>query len=93
MRRTKAQLKVAAALLADPDARHYGYPLGKTAGVRSGVLYPLLTRWENLGVLTSEWDDPDPHDPGRPRRRYYTITPTGQAALADLLNPSPNRSN
>lgn len=70
--------------MAEPDARHYGYPLSRAAKVRSGVLYPLLTRWEGLGVLTSEWDAPDPQNPGRPRRRHYTLTPAGRDALTDL---------
>lgn len=84
VRRTKAQAKVAKVLTDDPDGRHYGYPLSRTSGVRSGVLYPMLTRFEAAGFLASEWDDPDPDHPSRPRRRHYTITPAGRAALGAL---------
>jgi PadR family transcriptional regulator PadR len=84
MRRTKAQVKVAKALTAEPDGRHYGYPLSRAAGVRSGVLYPMLSRFEAAGLIVGEWDDPDPDHPSRPRRRHYTITPVGRTTLADL---------
>lgn len=82
MRRTKALVKVASVLMAEPDTRFYGYPLSRTAGVRSGVLYPLLSRLEGAGWLDSDWEDP--HGP-RPRRRYYTVTPAGRTGLADIV--------
>ena len=85
MRNTTALRKVAAVLLAAPDERHYGYPLSRAADVRSGVLYPMLARLERAGWLASEWEDPDPQQPGRPRRRRYLITPEGRAALASLI--------
>lgn len=85
MRRTKGQVKVAAALMANPDARHYGYPLSRAAGVRSGVLYPMLRRLEEAGLIVGAWEAIDPEQAGRPPRRYYTVTPAGRVALAALL--------
>lgn len=86
MRRTQAQRKVATTLMSDPDAQHYGYPLSKNSGVRSGVLYPLLSRWEAAGLIASDWAEPDG---SRPRRRYYTLTPAGRTELAALLEETP----
>ena len=82
MKRTRAAEKVAAALMADPDGRHWGYALWKQAGVRSGVLYPILLRMLNEGWLSSGREDPPPE--GRPPRRYYEITKVGRTALAEL---------
>ena len=49
-----------------------------------GTLYKALGRLEDLGFLTSHWEDPDAVE-GRPRRRLYELTNAGvQAAeLAD----------
>lgn len=86
MRRTEALVKVVEALLADPDTPHYGYSLGKRAGVRSGVLYPTLTRLLGDGWLADGWEDASvTRSESRPPRRYYTVTPAGRAAMTELL--------
>jgi hypothetical protein len=58
VRMTHALVQVAAALLDKPDERRWGYDVAKRAGVRSGVLYPMLTRMLNEGWLTDGWEDP-----------------------------------
>lgn len=86
MRRTKTLVKIASALMAAPDAQHYGYTLGKTAGVRSGVLYPLLSRLLAEGWLVDGWENPEvTRAEKRPPRRYYALTPDGRAALTEIL--------
>ena len=62
----------------------YGYSLKKTlAGadlnVNEGTLYPLLRRLESQQLLSSRWVIEE----GRPRR-YYAITPHGEATLEAL---------
>ena len=48
-----------------------------------GTLYKALSRMEEAGWLTSAWEDPDVAvTEGRPRRRLYSITADGRAALA-----------
>jgi PadR family transcriptional regulator, regulatory protein PadR len=72
--------------MAKPDTQHYGYTLGYAAGVRSGVLYPLLTRLHDEGWVADGWEDPAiARAENRPPRRYYTLTPAGRAALTELL--------
>ncbi len=44
-----------------------------------GLLYPLLHRLEDAGHITSRWGA---SDTGR-RRRYYEITASGRAELAE----------
>ena len=71
-----------------------GADLMKAARLSSGTLYPILLRFEKAGVLTSRWEDDRPEDLGRPRRRFYRITPAGarvaQEALGELSSPLGN---
>jgi DNA-binding PadR family transcriptional regulator len=69
------------------EGTSYGYAILKRVRDASagevqwtdGMLYPLLHRLERLGYLVTEWGV---SDEGR-RRRYYRITPAGEAQLAD----------
>ena len=47
--------------------------------VQQGSLYPALHRLEHSGWITSEWK---PSENGR-RAKYYSLTDTGRAKLAD----------
>ncbi len=47
-----------------------------------GTLYKALDRMRKLGFLESEWEDPLlAAQEGRPRRRFYSVTAAGEAAL------------
>lgn len=47
-----------------------------------GTLYKALGRMEIAGLLESHWEDPDVAlREGRPRRRFYRVTPLGATAL------------
>jgi PadR family transcriptional regulator PadR len=85
MRKTHALLQVAMALLDDPRGRHWGYELSKQTGVRSGVLYPMLTRMLNEGWVEDGWEDPTTIREKRPPRRYYELTDKGRLALSAVL--------
>ena len=73
------------AILAEGES--YGYAILKQVGELSGgdlewsdgMLYPLLHRLRRLGYVTTEWRTP----PGGRRRKYYSITDEGRAALAE----------
>lgn len=65
------------AMLADPTQEKYGLQICTEAGLPSGTIHPILARLEGLGWLESRWEDTDPHEEGRPRRRYYRMTPDG----------------
>lgn len=85
---TTAVAKVLSALLSHPDSDRYGLELMRDTGHPSGTLYPILVRLQRAGWVTSTWEEIDPAREGRPARRYYRLTPQGQAAaereLADL---------
>ena len=68
----------------------YGFLIAKQLTEREGArkltaygtLYKALSRMENQGLLTSRWEDPvNAAASGRPRRRLYQVTPSGQDAL------------
>ncbi len=60
----------------------YGFDVMDFAGLPSGTVYPILRRYEILGLLESDWEETDgAHRQGRPRRRYYKLTAAGEAAL------------
>jgi PadR family transcriptional regulator PadR len=66
---------VEAFLEAGENGRLYGLQIMKTAGIASGTMYPILDRLEDAGWIEGQWDAPE--EPGRPARRYYTLTGVG----------------
>jgi PadR family transcriptional regulator, regulatory protein PadR len=85
MRRTRALIKVVEILMEDPDGQHWGYDLSRRAGVRSGVLYPILQRLLDYGWLEDGWEDRAEISEKRPPRRYYELTAEGGTELARVL--------
>lgn len=65
------------ALLDEPTRAKYGLEIGKIADLPSGTTHPILARLEGLGWVESYWEESDPHEQGRPRRRYYRLTTAG----------------
>ncbi len=63
----------------------YGYAVAQRlqdAGlgtVKGGTLYPVLTRLEQEGLLTTTWRE----GVGGPGRKFFAATPAGHAALDD----------
>lgn len=67
------------------DAR-YGLDLVEVTGLSSGTVYPTLGRLEKRGHVRGRWEDPAlAVEEGRPRRRYYELTPEGREALDEAL--------
>jgi PadR family transcriptional regulator PadR len=62
----------------------FGFDVMEVTGLPSGTVYPALRRLESLGFVRSDWEsDKDARDNARPRRRYYALTATGKAQLAE----------
>jgi PadR family transcriptional regulator, regulatory protein PadR len=53
---------------------------GSSLIVVEGTLYPLLTRLKNEGYLSYHWEE----SKSGPPRKYYALTPEGQATLEEL---------
>lgn len=62
----------------------FGFDVMDATGLPSGTVYPALRRLERLELVRSDWeDDADAREGGRPRRRYYELTPPGRRQLAE----------
>ena len=70
----------------------HGYEIAKRLGDESnhrlltayGTLYRALGRLEAMGLLQSQWEDPQiPARENRPGRRLYALTAAGEAAAQD----------
>jgi PadR family transcriptional regulator PadR len=85
MRLTHAGLLVLKACMDRSGDRLHGYELMQVTGLASGTLYPILMRFERDGWLASSWEEADPREEGRPRRRLYKITGAGQSTLTQYL--------
>ena len=74
-------LQILSAIL---DGDTYGLEIVARTGLPSGTVYPTLGRLKKSGLVKPSWEDQRAAErEGRPRRRYYQLTATGQAALAE----------
>ena len=73
------------ALLAEPTREMYGLEICAAAGLPSGTIHPILARLEAMEWLESRWEDTDPSEAGRPRRRYYRLNPDGIQRVRNAL--------
>jgi DNA-binding PadR family transcriptional regulator len=67
------------AFLNEPGQPLYGYDLMQAAKLKSGTLYPILSRLTAEGWVTRTAEAIDPAVEGRPARRYYQLTAVGAA--------------
>ncbi|MFF0866241.1 PadR family transcriptional regulator [Nonomuraea sp. NPDC003560] len=85
---TMPTVLVLRALLEDPTRAMYGLEICAAAGLPSGTIHPILARLEGFGWLESSWEELDPREEGRPRRRYYRFTPDGAQPARQALDRS-----
>ncbi|KQR57286.1 PadR family transcriptional regulator [Brevundimonas sp. Leaf168] len=72
------------AVLASLRREQYGYSLRVALGevgveMEESTLYPLLRRLESQGLLDSEWREEE-----RRKKRFYRLSPRGEAMLERL---------
>ncbi|WP_035753155.1 PadR family transcriptional regulator [Parafrankia discariae] len=72
-------------MLDNPTADYYGFDLAKASGFPSGTIYPILARLEVAGWLASYWEEGEPAELERPRRRMYRLTGHGATAARDAV--------
>ncbi len=95
LRMTAQVQRVLLMFLQNPSRRYYGLEIAREAALQRGTLYPILARLEDADLVTSEWEQIDPHGEGRRPRRYYTLTDEGlrqaeqvREALIATLQPN-----
>lgn len=75
-----------AVLQAIADGHRYGFDVIDRTGLPSGTVYPALASLTRKGHVTSEWEGEEvAQADGRPRRRYYRLTPSGAEALEEAV--------
>jgi PadR family transcriptional regulator PadR len=63
-----------------------GSDILKETGFLSGSLYPILFRLEQAEWLSSEWEQVEPAEVGRPRKRLYRLTALGERRAREALS-------
>jgi DNA-binding PadR family transcriptional regulator len=84
-RMTMPVILILSAILQRPDEEWYGLELSELADLKSGTIYPALLRLEEAGWLESRWEEVDPSEVKRPRRRLYRLTGVGQTVARDAV--------
>lgn len=75
--------RILARLLASPTDAFYGYELMQDTGIKSGSLYPILGRFEDLGWITGHVG---PSVGGRPPRRVYMVEANALQQMESALD-------
>lgn len=68
----------------DESEQLYGLKIAQMADRKTGVVYPILSRLEQLGWVKSDWEREERGERG-PRRRFYCLSSNGVGATRDLL--------
>ncbi|MDX1393351.1 MAG: PadR family transcriptional regulator [Gemmatimonadota bacterium] len=73
-------------LYAMANGHRYGFDIMEATGLASGTVYPVLSRLERDGLVTSSWEDEErAAAEGRPARRNYRVSAEGVVALRDAV--------
>ena len=71
----------------------YGFEIIDATGLGAGTVYPILRRLENEGHVRSRWERvARARAQGRPPRRNYRLTVSGEAFLVEALARYPGVS-
>lgn len=74
-------------LRAIDDDHRYGLDIIDATGLATGTVYVTLGRLQKRGFVTTSWEDQRIAErEGRPRRRYYRLSPAGRRALQEALD-------
>lgn len=75
------------AILAAIQGRvRYGLDISEETGLLPGTVYTTLRRLEKRGLVEGRWEAGELAEAeGRPRRRYYELTPAGERELERSL--------
>lgn len=66
----------------------WGFEISSATGLKGGTVYPVLSRLEGDGWVTTHWDETDR---AGPRRRMYRLTSPGVGETVRVLNERAER--
>ena len=87
IRVTNSLLDVLEVLLQAFDSRAgdlHGWAIMRATKRSGPTVYGVLDRLEDLDWISGRWEDENP-EPGKPRRRFYSLTPTGVIGVREIL--------
>jgi PadR family transcriptional regulator, regulatory protein PadR len=85
VRLTGTVTKVLAALQRAGEDGSYGREIAEDASVSRTTIYDVLARIERAGWATSAWEDIEPSEEKRPRRRVYRLTGAGEQVALQTI--------
>jgi DNA-binding PadR family transcriptional regulator len=88
IRVTNPLLDVLEVLLQAFDSRAddlHGWAIMKATKRSGPTVYGVLDRLADIGWISGWWENENP-EPGKPRRRLYSITPTGVIGAQEILS-------
>ncbi len=91
---TEPTLLVIKALISQSESSTWGLEIVRATNLKSGTVYPILERLEELGWVTSEWESDSQRN--GPRRKLYRLANEAMNSAQDLIaqrNPSGSLSN
>jgi DNA-binding PadR family transcriptional regulator len=77
----------------DPATELAGADVERATKIAKGTVYPSLTRMHRRGWLTYRWEQIDPKQEGRPRKRLYKITGQGELAAQQIESEATARKH
>ena len=86
---TKQTERILASLMTDPTAEWSGAEIAPLSKLKSGTLYPALIRMHRFGWLSWRWEDVEPAEAKRPRKRLYRLTAEGERFAQELTERTP----
>src|SRR5690242_4897887 len=78
-------LKVLSVFMEHAQTELAGSDVWRETKMLSGTVYPILMRLERARWLESKWEELDPSEAGRPRKRLYRLTPKGYNNASKVL--------
>ena len=80
-------MRVLSAIMEKHPTPVSGSEIAALTALASGTLYPILMRFEQAGWLRSKWENVEPSEVGRPRKRIYTFSASGVRKAREVLTP------
>ena len=90
MRLSPQTLIVLEALQRNARSWCHGYDVSKLTRIKSGTLYPILSRLHEEGWLEARWEEG--REPGRPPRHLYRLSAAGSKAASRSLEAAAARA-